>query len=43
MMFCCKFQHNGPFHQKNALHSFNYAPYFLGGNDSSSETFTENP
>ena len=43
MMFCCKFQSEGPFHQKYALHSFNYAPYILGKNDSSPEIFAENP
>jgi hypothetical protein len=28
-----------PFSPKNALHSFNYAPYFLGDNDSLSDIF----
>jgi hypothetical protein len=39
MMFYCKFQRNGHFHQKNALHSFNYAPSFLDETVSLPEIF----
>jgi hypothetical protein len=43
MMFYCKFQNKGPFRLKNSLNSFNYAPYFLGVNDSLSEILAQNP
>jgi hypothetical protein len=43
MMFCCKFQSAGHFDIKNALHNFNYAPYFLRQTGSPPEILAENP